>query len=65
MSEYLVGHIKRDSVSGDVAIRTIFPEDKEPQLAALAWLIAASRTGARHAKTEEVDGWTDLFEPDA
>lgn len=59
---YLEGHIKRDPVSGSVAIRTYFSE-ANPQLAGMAWLVATSTTGARHARTNEVADWEDLHTP--
>lgn len=58
---YFEGHVKRDAATNSSALRTIFPEDQGPQLANMAWLIATPNTGARHAPTSEVDGWTDLY----
>lgn len=60
---YETGHIKHDPETGQVALRTIFPEDQGPQLANMAWLVATKNTGARNANTAEVDGWDDLFVP--
>lgn len=62
MSDYLEGHIKRDPDSGAVAIRTYFNE-ANPQLAGMAWLVATSTVGARHAKTADVAEWDDLHTP--
>lgn len=59
---YLEGHIKRDTVSGSVAIRTYFSETND-QLAGMAWLVATSNIGARHARTNEVIDWEDLYAP--
>lgn len=58
---YYEGHVKRDPETKSSALRTIFPEDQGPQLAAMAWLVATPNAGARHAKTDEVDGWEDLY----
>ena len=61
MAAYYAKHAKRDPATGEIALRTIFPEDQGPQLANMAWLVATPNAGARHAKTDEVDGWDDLF----
>lgn len=60
----LEGHIKRNPETGDVAIRTIFPEDSTPQLANMAWLVATANIGARHVKSDEVEEWDDLHIPE-
>lgn len=60
---YATGHIKRDPVSGAVAIRTQFPETREA-FAAMAWLVAHPITGSRHVKTDDVDSWTTLYTPE-
>ena len=61
---FLAGHIKRNPDGGEVAVRTIFPEDQGPQLAGLAWLVASPNIGARNAATGEVAGWADLYTPE-
>ena len=58
-----IGHIKRNPETGDVAIRTIFPEDSSPQLANMAWLVATPNVGARHCKSADVEDWADLYIP--
>lgn len=64
MTVYSTGHVKRDPVTGVVAVRTRLPED-DPQLAVMAWRVASDgRVGSRHTSTAEVDGWDDLFNPD-
>lgn len=65
MSDYQEGHVKINPETSEVALRTIFPEDQGPQLAAMAWLVSTTNSGARSAKTEEVEGedWEDLYEP--
>lgn len=60
MAEYLPGHVKRDPDTGEVAIRTVFPEDDFPNQ---AWLVATSNVGARNEPTSDVEGWDDLFTP--
>ena len=62
---YQAGHIKRNTDTGEVAIRTIFPEDQGGQMAAMAWLVATTNVGARNAKTEDVAAWDDLYTPTA
>ena len=62
MSDYSKGHVKHDPVTGDVAVRTQFSEE-DPQLAPMAWLVSTTNMGARHATTESVAGWDDLFIP--
>lgn len=56
------GTVKRDPVSGAVAIRTHFDESN-PQLAPMAWLIATTNIGPRSASSSEVAEWDDLFTP--
>lgn len=56
------GAVKRDPVSGAVAIRTHFDESN-PQLAPMAWLIATTNIGPRSASSSEVAEWDDLFTP--
>lgn len=63
MSNYQEGHVKHNPATKEVALRTIFPEDQGPQLASMAWLVATVNTGARSAKTEDVDAWEDVFIP--
>lgn len=64
MSEFSAGHVKRNPNSGEVAIRTMFPEDPDaPQLMAMAWLVATTNIGARNASTDQVAEWEDLFVP--
>ena len=62
---YQAGHTKRNPATGEVAIRTIFPEDQGGQMATMAWLVATANVGARNAKTEDVAAWDDLYTPTA
>lgn len=62
--EYQANHVKRDPVTGDVAIRTVFPLSDIPQRALMEWLIASATTGPRHVASAEVQNWDDLFTPD-
>lgn len=59
---YTAGHVKREPSTGSVAIRTGMPDD-DPQLAAMAWLIATPHRGAHNAATTDVDDWDDLYTP--
>lgn len=61
MSE--TGHIKHNPETGEVALRTIFPEDQGPQLAGMAWLVATKNIGARNSSSADVADWDDLFVP--
>lgn len=63
MNSYQKGHVKHNPATGEVALRTIFPEDPGIGIAAMPWLISTTTTGARSAKTEEVESWDDLFTP--
>lgn len=58
------GHIKRDPVTGSVAIRTHFDESV-PQLAGMAWAISTVNIGPRSATSDEVADWDDLYVPEA
>jgi hypothetical protein len=60
---YEAGHIKRNVETGEVALRTIFPEDQGPQMANMAWLVATKNVGARNCPTSEVTSWVDVFTP--
>ena len=62
MTEYRPGHVKQRIETLEIAIRTAFPEDDE-RLAQMAWLVAGPRFGAKHASTDQVADWTDLFTP--
>ena len=64
MTEYQTGHIKRDTETGNVAIRTIFPEG-EAEMINMAWLVATKNIGARNAATSAVEAWPDLYVPPA
>ena len=64
MNQFIEGHAKRNPETGEVAVRTIFPEDQGPQLAGMAWLVATTNVGARSAKTAEVEGWEDVYVPE-
>lgn len=61
---YQAGHLKHRPDTLEVAIRTMFPEDDE-QLARMAWLISGPRFGARHATSDQVSDWDDLYTPPA
>lgn len=57
-SACLEGHVKRNPSTGDVAVRTAFPEDDYPDM---AWTVVTSRSGATTKPSSYVDGWDDLF----
>lgn len=59
------GSVKRNPETGDVAVRTAFPEGENSQLDGMAWLVATVQIGARHATSGEVESWDDLYTPDA
>lgn len=65
ITEYVTGDIKRDPVTGRVALRTVFPEST-PQPGTetpgwLTWLVATSSAGADIGTTAEVASWDDLY----
>lgn len=64
MSNYKTGHLKHNTETLEVAVRTTFPEDDE-RLAQMAWVIASPHYGTKHATTVQVDDWDDLFIPGA
>lgn len=61
---YYTGHVKRDPVSGAVAIRTIQPEDPAA-IVPQAWLLATTNLGAHGKATADVDGWDDIYKAPA
>lgn len=61
---YATGHVKRNTETGEVAVRTIFPISENTQQAMMEWLCAAPNTGPRNTWTIEVESWEDLFVPE-
>lgn len=61
--DYKPLHVKRNPESGAVAIRTVFEE--VGALAEHAWLVATPNAGAISKTTADVDGWDDLYTPEA
>lgn len=59
---YKQGHIRHDTVTGSVAVRTMFNDEKFPHL---AWLISTTGSGAKNATHADVEGedWVDLYIP--
>ena len=59
------GHVLRNTVTGEVALRTSFAMDN-PQFVRLAWLVSHPNLGARNASEGDVGGpdWVDLFVPE-
>ena len=66
MADYLEGHVKRDPVSGTVAIRTNQPVEAPagPFAKAMGWLACSTYAGATYIGQEVVEGWDDLYEPE-
>lgn len=64
MSGYAKDHVKRDAVTGTIAVRTMF-DDEDPNTADRAWtLVGGTRPpGTGRASTDQVDHWDDLFVP--
>ena len=58
------GTVKRDPITGSVALRTHFDETV-PQLAGMAWLICTVNIGPRSAASSEVESWDDLYVPES
>ena len=54
------GHVKHNSTTNEIAIRTSFDETQFPNM---VWLIASTNMGARNGKEEDVKGWDDLYTP--
>lgn len=61
---YFRGHVKRDPISGEVAVRTVFPLGNDPESQKLEWLCAGWGTGPRNTNTQEVEEWADIFVAD-
>lgn len=59
---YQPGHVKRNPATGEVAIRTVYPDD-EPALAPHAWLTASTHRGAGFVTSDQVADWDDLYTP--
>lgn len=66
MADYLEGHVKRDPVTGSVAVRTNQPETSPADSFAIvqAWLVATTYSGAHFASTDVVAGWDDMYVPE-
>lgn len=60
---YEKGHVKRNSETGEVAVRTMFPSGENPQQQLMEWWCVGSNSGPRTTWTLEVDGWDDLYTP--
>lgn len=60
--EYAEGHVRRNTVTGAVAVRSIFDPSMFPEL---VWLIATTGSGAKNGTQSDVDGadWVDLYTP--
>lgn len=58
--DFQAGHVKHNPETGEIALRTSFPESLLPNL---AWLVSTLNLGARNARTADVADWADLFIP--
>lgn len=63
MSDYATGHVKRDPASGSVAVRTHFPDNAD--FVSMTWLVSHVAHGPQNVATSAVEGWDDLFVPQA
>jgi len=59
---FATNHALRDPATGDIAIRTIFHPDIFPDN---VWLVATSGAGAKNVGAAYVEGWEDLYVPEA
>lgn len=57
----LEGHVKRDPVTGFVALRTIFAY--EETMGSQTWLVSTPFRGASFARPSDVAGWEDIYVP--
>ena len=59
------GHVLRNTVTGEVALRSHFDADN-PALVRLAWIVSHPMHGPRMAPASDVagDDWVDLFVPE-
>lgn len=55
------GHVKRNEATGEVALRTGFPEGENDQMDNMAWIVSNANLGARHVNSAFVDAWPDLY----
>lgn len=66
MSGYRKNHVKRNSITGEIAVRTSF-DDEDPATADRAWTLSGGDrpAGTGRASTPTVDAapWYDLFTP--
>lgn len=54
------GHVKRNTTTNAVAVRTTFDPDQFPRM---VWLIATPDLGALNGTDADVAGWDDVFTP--
>lgn len=62
---FLTGDLKRDPVTGNIALRTAFAGNFQDPVTGdvgyLNWLVATANRGASHAFPADVDSWETLF----
>ena len=65
MADCLEGHVKRDPITGAVAIRTNQPLSSPAGSFAVtqAWLVATTFSGAHFVSGETVIDWDDIYLP--
>ena len=61
---FVQGHVKRNPVNGDVAVRTQYPEGISPEMDAMAWMVTTASRGPRMVGTDEVQSWVDVYVPE-
>lgn len=62
MNNHKVGHVKRNTATGDIAVRSIFHWELFPDM---YWLIATTGSGGNYAPVDDAEGedWVDLYVP--
>ena len=60
MDPYRVGHVKHDTSTGAVAVRTIFHREIFPDM---YWIVATTGSGGRFYDAAHCEDWDDLYTP--
>lgn len=58
---YRTKHVKHNPDTGEIAVRTVFPEDGP--MASRAWQKATINRGGFFVPTSDVESWDDLYVP--
>jgi hypothetical protein len=69
MTEYHMGHVKREPQNGLIALRTGQPEPEEGQLPPYGaqvqtWMVMSPFSGVSFLPTSVVDAWDDIYVQD-